>query len=473
MQHSSFQKGSRQIGRRGFLGRVATGGAAGLLVTADPPTRANDTAKARGKAMPWKVDVTIYDRPGWSSTSYGLPVRKDKSGELVVGFQTQREDTVIDDFYSGHAEWVFLSSQNGGKSWKSTSRDGLPVDSRWPHRSHHCTHGWAVELGDGTLINVVEDAPTPAEAKAHLENLGLGHLWHPDSTFGWDLWPTSHTERLKKQGDFVFDHPGPHLPEGVVATHNRPIMTTISHDGGKTWEERPIEGLPRFARIGGWFRGSGTVLADGAVIGVISAGSVPASGHTSAYALRSEDKGLSWELIPIAHEPGGLSFNETDLLTLPSGRILAMIRGGAEASLYQSHSDDAGRTWSKPTPTAIQGQPGNLLRLKSGNILCVYRRRGYPEGYSGVLSHDDGKTWDVANEIQIRDDTLPGLTGYPSSVQLDDGTIFTIYNVLRIGPLKDKDKWGYKKDLLIRPPLHSYIAGSIYTEDFTSPPGVS
>ena len=100
MQHSSFQKGSRQIGRRGFLGRVATGGAAGLLVTADPPARANDTAKARGKPIPWKVDITIYDRPGWSSTSYGLPVRKDKSGELVVGFQTQREDTVIDDFYS-------------------------------------------------------------------------------------------------------------------------------------------------------------------------------------------------------------------------------------------------------------------------------------------------------------------------------------------------------------------------------------
>jgi len=32
----------------------------------------------------------------------------------------------------------------------------------------------------------------------------------------------------------------------------------------------------------------------------------------------------------------------------------------------------------------------------------------------------------LANEKIIRDDTLPGLVGYPSSVQIDDGTIFTL-----------------------------------------------
>jgi hypothetical protein len=67
--------------------------------------------------------------------------------------------------------------------------------------------------------------------------------------------------------------------------------------------------------------------------------------------------------------------------------------------------------------------------------------------------------------------TLPGLVGYPSSVELDDGTIFTLYNVMRVGALKPEDSWGYKQDLLIRPPLHSYIAGSIYTESYTRPLG--
>jgi hypothetical protein len=47
--------------------------------------------------------------------------------------------------------------------------------------------------------------------------------------------------------------------------------------------------------------------------------------------------------------------------------------------------------------------------------------------------------------------------------------------VLRAGPLADGYEWGYeyKEDLLVHPPLHSYIAGSIYTEDYAQPLGQS
>lgn len=96
---------------------------------------------------------------------------------------------------------------------------------------------------------------------------------------------------------------------------------------------------------------------------------------------------------------------------------------------------------------------------------------GYPVGFHAVLSRDEGKTWDVANEKIIRDDTLPGLVGYPSSVQLDDGTIFTLYNVVRVGRIKPEDNFGYKEVLTVHPPLHSYIAGSFYTEDYIRPLG--
>ena len=122
-------------------------------------------------------------------------------------------------------------------------------------------------------------------------------------------------------------------------------------------------------------------------------------------------------------------------------------------------------------PTPIPGSPSNLLHLKSGNILCVFRHAGYPSGFRGVLSRDQGQTWDVDNQIIIRDDTLPGLVGYPSSVQLDDGTIFTLYSVLRVGEIKPADNWKYKEKLVVHPPLHSYIAGSLYTEDFVRPVG--
>ena len=482
MKRTELQYKIGRISRRRFLtAMTATGTVAAIPLrggvsprNSSPATPPLDSKALEGK--PWKLDVTIYDRPGWTCTSYGLPVIKRQNNELVIGFQAQREDGIADDFYSAHAEWVFLSSNNSGKSWNPIRMDELRLDPRWPDRSAFCTNGWPVKLPDGTLINVVEKVPTRQAQKERLEKVGLGHFWFPDSTFGWDLWPASYTEKLKKQGIQVFDRQGPWIPAGVVATHNRQPTVTISYDGGRSWEERPIEGLPKFAHYAGWFR-KGLALPDGTVLGVIygvirddkKVGSRRLDG---AYALRSTDKGETWQISTLAQDPTGKrSYNETELLLLPSGRILALSRGGGEAHLYQGYSEDGGRSWSSPIPTSIPGSPANLLRLKSGNILCVYRHAGYPEGYRGVLSRDEGKTWEVANEKVIRDDTLPGLVGYPSSVQLDDGTIFTLYNVLRVGKIKPEDNWKYKEDLLIRPPLHSYIAGSLYTEDYIRPPG--
>lgn len=460
--------------RRRFI-QTAIAGSIGETALVPRRSAAMLDPKALADA-PWKLDVVVYDRRGWTSTTYGLPVIKRGKNQLIIGFQAQGENGITDDFYSAHAEWVFLSSENGGRSWQRIPLDAMGLDPGWPDRSAHCTNAWPVRLSDGTLINVVEEVPTRQQQKERLEKLGLGYLWHPDSTFGWDLWPASSANELREKGLTVFDTPGPWIPPGVVATHNRPLVATISSDGGRTWQTRPVEGLPPFSRVSAWFRRA-VALADGTVLGAIY-GQIRAGDKArqwfqdSSYALRSSDRGKSWQLVPIAHDPTGeLHFNETDLLALPGGRVLAMVRGGKKAQLFSSFSDDSGRTWSPPKPTPIPGSPANLLRLKSGNILCVYRYAGYPEGYRGVLSRDDGKTWDVANEKLLRDDTLPGLVGYPSSVQLEDGTIFTLYNVLRVGKLKPEDNWKYKEDLLVRPPLHSYIAASIYTENYAHPLG--
>jgi hypothetical protein len=424
----------------------------------------------------WKLDVTIYDRPGWTCAAWGNPPIKRENNELVIGFQAQVEDEIIDDFYVGHTEPVFLSSKNAGKSWERITREdaGVDPDNLWP-----------VRLSDGTLITVQTDVPTKQAQKERLEKLGLGYLWHPDSEFGWDLWPASYAEKLKQQGVAVFEQKGPALPSGTVATHNRPLVTNISHDGGRTWEKRPMEGLPKFGHLVGWT--PKIALPDGTVVGAIYGQVIGKDkagwGSASVYAIRSTDRGQTWQLSPIAHDPTGKHFfNETDLLLLPSGRILALIRcESKEVHLYQSYSDDGGVSWSPPAPTPIPGAPVHLLQLKSGNILCAYRAigalgrergySGYPVGFHAVLSRDEGKTWDVANEKIIRDDTLPGLVGYPSSAQLDDGTIFTLYNVVRVGRIKPGDNFGYKEVLTVHHPLHCYIAGSIYTEDYTRPLG--
>ena len=477
MTQAARGKPLMNFGRRNFLTTVG-GTATGAVLAGSGLRKSRAARRGQQQSAPWKLDVTIYDRPGWTSTMYGLPLLKRGNGELVIGFQDQREDAMTDDFYSAHAEWVFLASTSGGKAWNPVSLDSLPLDPNWRDRSAHCTNGWPVRLADGSLVNVVEEVRTRQQQRERLDKLGLGHLWFEDSTFGWDLWPASHTSRLREQGLYVFDMPGPHIPEGIVATHNRPLVSTISKDGGRTWFERRISGLPNFVRRGGWFRG-GVALEDGTVLGSMYGGIAIKGGDglryaAGAFALGTSDVGKTWQFAPIAHDPTGKQrFNETTMLVLPSGRILAMLRSDGPPWLYRSNSDDGGRTWAEPSPTAIPGCPANLLQLASGNILCVFRHVGYPNGYRGVLSRDGGASWDVDHQIIIRDDTMPGLVGYPSSAQLDDGTILTVYNVLRVGKLQPGDQWKYKQEVRVKPPLHSYIAGSLYTEDYVKPLGHS
>ena len=56
----------------------------------------------------------------------------------------------------------------------------------------------------------------------------------------------------------------------------------------------------------------------------------------------------------------------------------------------------------------------------------VYGRRRGNLGELACLSDDQGRTWDVKNEIKLAGH-WNGDLGYPASVQLPDGTILTVY----------------------------------------------
>jgi len=53
------------------------------------------------------------------------------------------------------------------------------------------------------------------------------------------------------------------------------------------------------------------------------------------------------------------------------------------------------------------------------NFLSVGRR--------ACLSTDQGRTWNVKNEVIVRDDAPNGDLGYPASVELYPNTILTVY----------------------------------------------
>ena len=80
--------------------------------------------------------------------------------------------------------------------------------------------------------------------------------------------------------------------------------------------------------------------------------------------------------------------------------------------------------------SGIMGVPSHLLPLQDGRLLSTFsNRRKAPFVECAVLSEDGGKTWDIDNTIIIstQDGGNPGDMGYPSTVQLKDGTLVTVY----------------------------------------------
>jgi hypothetical protein len=65
--------------------------------------------------------------------------------------------------------------------------------------------------------------------------------------------------------------------------------------------------------------------------------------------------------------------------------------------------------------------------LRNGDVLLTFGERNVPYGAGAILSHDGGKTWDPKTRMVLADDARTRDCGYPSSVELPDGRIVTVY----------------------------------------------
>jgi hypothetical protein len=133
-------------------------------------------------------------------------------------------------------------------------------------------------------------------------------------------------------------------------------------------------------------------------------------------------------------QPDSIAFGEPHIALLPSGRVIMMIRATAmpyndrdpRCVLWETYSDDGGRTWARPFATPLWGFPPHLLVLTDGSVLCSYGYRRPPFGERACVSVD-GVTWDPAHETVLSDQAPNGDLGYPASVELSDGSILTVY----------------------------------------------
>ena len=252
---------------------------------------------------------------------------------------------------------------------------------------------------------------------------------------------------------YQFQTKGNQLPEILQASWGRHIEKLIpetrkqwlgnwirrSEDGGETWGE-PVNTIVNAPH--------GPIqLADGRLLylginKIVGDGKSPnPPDEQRIAAAESRDDGLTWKLIgyipvPEYLDPGATACHELHAVETADGKIVAMIRHHGEPGkhfLWQSESADGGKTWTEAHQTQIWGYPPHLIRLKNDWLLVSYGRRKEPHSERACISRDGGETWDVDNELTISPAPNSDL-GYPASVQLDDGSIYTVYyQVAKLG----------------------------------------
>ena len=153
----------------------------------------------------------------------------------------------------------------------------------------------------------------------------------------------------------------------------------------------------------------------------------------------SIDDGKSWRwLSDIPARPGDnpANYHELHAVAAPGGGAIVHIRNQNPANngeTLQCESRDGGKTWTTPHPIGVWGLPSHLLRLRDGRLLMSYGYRRAPFGNQARVSADGGASWSAP--VTISDDGASGDLGYPSTVELPDGILLTVwYESLRGDP---------------------------------------
>ncbi|MCB1229776.1 MAG: exo-alpha-sialidase [Verrucomicrobiae bacterium] len=362
--------------RRQFLARssgaIAASTAAGAVLA---PGRAHAAAPVatihETKIISWQPEY--YH--GWST------VCRRKNGELILTWSGRREAHVCP---FGTVE--MMRSRDGGKSWTFPR---TLLDSAIDDRDSGC-----LETAKGSLI------VTTFSSLAY-DDYYLKKGTHADDP----RWMAAHQR----------------LPSDEARKAELGEWALRSTDGGVSWSERihTIANSPH-----------GPIqLSDGRLL--YPGKELWTEGKRIGVAV-SENDGQSWSwLADIPTREGDnaeTGYHELHGVECASGKLLVQIRNHNAANkgeTLQTESTDGGKTWSVPHPIGVWGLPSHLLKLSDGRLLMSYGHRRKPFGNQARISEDEGATW--SEPMTISGDGVSGDLGYPSTVQLDDGSLVTVW----------------------------------------------
>jgi len=312
-------------------------------------------------------------------------------------------------------------------AWPNLTRmpDGAIIATIFNQPCHGRWEGdlecWASE--DGGRFWRLRGTPAPHEPGTNRMNVAAGLARNGDLVVLASGW--SHRPR-QGEGAAGYDAPARPLPAWVCR----------STDGGRTWTHAetlaPPAGMNHHTPFGDI-----VPLADGCL-------GVALYGGDGAYCYASADDGQTWSVRGIIQAS---NINETTLLALPGGDLLACARTAGDEHLDLFRSTDNGRTWryEQAVSEGLQ-HPADLLNLADGRVLLTYGdRRAGQQGIEVRVSDDGGRSWgfplrvaeldptDLGNLAFVPGDGEPGQPspgydlGYPATVPGDDGTLVTAW----------------------------------------------
>jgi Neuraminidase (sialidase) len=351
------------------------------------PSRTGRAAAPAAEILETKVislDRRFYS--GWPT------VCRRASGQLVVTCSGGREAHVCP---FGRVEMITSDDDGATWTWPRTLLDG-PIDDR---------DSGCLETAKGSLLvtTFTSLAYEPALAKANQDK-----KWEAEKLARWNA---------------VNDRLPPEARKKDLG-----VWMIRSTDGGVTWSER-YDALVNSPH--------GPIqLADGRLL---YAGKDLWRPGERVGVCESTDDGQTWRwLADITPRDGDkhTEYHELHAVETDDGRIVVQVRNhnaNNSRETLQCESKDGGKTWTKPAAIGVWGLPSHLLKLRDGRLLMSYGHRRAPLGNQARVSSDHGRTW--SEPIVISGDGITGDLGYPSTVELADGTLLTVwYEVMKGSP---------------------------------------
>ena len=208
------------------------------------------------------------------------------------------------------------------------------------------------------------------------------------------------------------------------------VHTAISKDNGYTWKTYGKITLPNAGRhifANAAMHSKAVQLGNRLLLPI----RVEAPDSYKHYLIESFDGGASWnyvcEMLRAPCEKHHY-YDEGFLYLTPSGKLICVFRCYDEGGLMEYIvSGDEGYTWGKPIKTNVWGYPQTIAPLSGGRTLLTYGYRRDPWGARARILDAELNNIDAADEIIIYDKGRHADLGYPSGIELNDGSILITY----------------------------------------------